>query len=281
MKITQFSALSRPLDINYRSNRNMLLIFLLVMVVGTAYQWLVGLAFLDSLWWGVKAAFVVFLSWALGRELDPDINSTAMLSIPLSLAAFYFFGEFNWLLLLAWLMLMRIGSHICGQSIKLMDAVLVIGLSTFLVWRGDYIIGFALTVAFFANYRLRPPHDRSLWYAVASFVLSVAALIFTRLEDYTFSYDYFWMGGVIAGALLFGILTITDYKRPRSTEDYRVQPLSGSRMQTVQLIVIVSLVLMYFLKGQASVLHLAPLWAVLVSSVLVRIYQLLTRRSLA
>ena len=282
MKITQFSALARPLDINYRSNRNVLLIFLLVLILGTAYQWLVGLQFLDSLWWGVQAAFVVFLTWALGREVDPDINSTAMLSLAVALAAFYFFGEdFNWLLLIAWLMLMRIGSHICGQSVKLMDAVLVIGLATYLVWRGDYIIGFALSVAFFADYRLQPAHDRSLWYAIASFVLSIVALIFTSLEDYNFSYDYYWMGGVIGLGVLFAILTIPDYKRPRSTEDYRVQELSGSRMQAVQLILLVSLLLMYFLKGQTSVISLAPLWATLVSSILVRIYQVLTARSLA
>lgn len=281
MKITQLSALARPLDINYRSNRNMLLIFLLVLILGTAYQWLLGLQFLDSLWWGVQAAFVIFLTWALGREVDPDINSTAMLSLAVALAAFYFFGTFNWLLLIAWLMLMRIGSHICGQSVKLMDAVLVIGLATYLVWRGDYIIGFALTVVFFADYRLRPAHDRSLWYSVASFVLSIIALIFTSLEDYNFSYDYYWMGGVIAVVLLFAVLTIPDYKRPRSTEDYRVQALSGSRMQAVQLIVVISLLLVYFLKGQASVISLAPLWSTLISSILVRIYQVLTGRSLA
>jgi len=281
MKMNQISALARPLDINYRSNRNMLLIFLLVLILGTAFQWFTGQVFLQSLWWGARAAFVVFLSWALGRELDPDINTTAMLAIPFSLATFYLYGDFNWLLLLAWLMMMRIGSHICGQSVKLTDALLVTGLAVYLIWRGDYVIGFALTLVFLANYQLTPPHPRSLWYAVVSFILSILALIFSPQEGAVFSYDNYWMGSIIASGLLFLLFVIRDYKRPRSTEDYRVQALSGSRMQASQLIVLLGLLFAYFLQGQASVVSTAPLWATLVASVLVRIYQFLTRRSLA
>lgn len=281
MKITQLSGLARPVDISYRSNRNMLLVFLLALIAGSVYQLVIGNELLDSLWWGVQAAFVVFLSWALGRDLDPDINATAMLSIPLSLAAFYFYGDFNWLLLLEFLVLMRIGSHVCGQSVKIADAVLVIGLAAFLAWRGDYIIGFALTVTFVADYQFRPPHKNSLWYAVAAFLLTIVAIIFSPDGDYSFSYDYYWMGGIIGSALLFALVVIRDYKRPRSTEDYRVQALSGSRMQAIQLIVVISLLFIYFLKGQNSVPALALLWAAIISAILVRIYQALTGRSLS
>ena len=282
MKSTQLSGLARPVDISYRSNRNMLLVLLLALVAGTTYQLVVGMDFLDSLWWGVQAAFAVFLSWALGRELDPDINSTAMLSIPLSLGAFYFFEDIiSWLLLLEFVMLMRVGSHVCGQSVKITDAVLVIGLATYLAWKGDYIVGFALAVTFIADYQFRPPHKNSLWYAVAAFVLTTATIIFFPVADFNFSYSNYWMWGVIAVSLFFVLLVIRDYKRPRSTEDYRVQALSGSRMQSVQLIVIISLLLIYFLKGQSTVVALAPLWAVVVSAILVRIYQVLTNHSLS
>jgi hypothetical protein len=281
MKMNQISALARPLDINYRSNRNMLLVFLLVFLLGTALQWFAGQVFLQSLWWGARAAFVIFISWALGRELDPDINTTAMLVIPFSLASFYLYGDFNWLLLLAWLMMMRIGTHVCGQSVKLTDALLVTGLVVYLVWRGDHVIGFALTLVFLANYQLTPSHARSLWYAIVSFILSVLALIFSPQEGFVFSYDNYWMGGVIASGLLFSLLVIRDYKRPRSTEDYRVQALSGSRMQATQLIVLLGLIFAYILEGRTSVMSTVPLWATLIASVLVRIYQSLTRRSLA
>lgn len=276
MKTTQLSALSRPVDISYRSNRSILLIILLTMIAGCLYQWFVGNPFLDSLWWGVQAGLLVFLGWALGRELDPDNNATAFVAVLPTLLVFYFFETANWLLLIEFLLLMRISSHVCGRTVRLTDAVLVIGLAAYLGWRGDYLIGFALTVAFVIDYRLRPANAHSLWYAVAASVLTVAAIVISPATVvYAFDFSYPWLGGLLLTVLLF-IPVIWEYKRPRSTEDYRVQPLSGSRMQATQLIVLLSLVVMYLLKGRASVLALAPLWSVILSAGLLRIYQLLT-----
>jgi len=281
MKMNKISGLARPVDISYRSNRHFLLVGLLTLLVASGYQLFMGNAFLESLWWGIQAAFVTFLSWAIGRELDPDINSSALLSIPLSLAAFYFFEDLNWLLLFVFVMMMRVGSHICGQSVKITDAVLVIGLATYVVWRGEYVVGFALAITFLADSQLRPPHQKSIWYALAALLLSIAALIISPATTDDFSYQPYWPWGVVGVALLFALVVIRDYKRPRSTEDYRVQALSGSRMQAVQLIVMISVVVMYFLKGQLATLAVAPVWAGILSATLIRFYQGLTGRSLS
>jgi len=281
MQASNFSALARPLDVSYRSNLVVIFLCLLSFFIALPYQWLyLDTAFLDSLWWAAQASMTVFFSWALGREIDPDVNTSAFLAIPFSLIAFYFAENTDWLALLAFLMILRICSHVCGQKLKVSDIVLVLGLTAFLCWRGQYILGFSTAVVLLADYALSPVNRKSLWYALAALLLSIVGGLFFR-KDLGYEALVFpeaWLLGVALNSLVF-VAVINSYKRPHSTEDYKVQPLNGSRMQAAQLIVLLTLLFMFFVYGYGSALSLAAVWAAIVATNLSRLYYWLTKHS--
>lgn len=282
MQISQFSALARPLDISYRSNLSIMLISLLTLLAAFLYQWLhLGTALWESVWWAVQAGLSVFFAWALGREMDPDVNSTAFLAVPFSLGVFYYTGTYQWLILVALLMVLRITSHICGQSPKPTDALLCLGLAAYLCWQGHVLIGFAFTAAFFADSRLAPAHVYSQWYALVALLITGLAFIFfpVGIADDRFHFSGWWIAGIIVLSLIF-LLVIWEYKHPHSTEDYRVQPLSGPRIQTAQLIVLLTVLIIYFFQHYRITLAIAPVWAAILSAVLLRTYRWVTKRSL-
>ncbi len=279
MKSTQFSALARPLDMSYRSNLVIASVNLLVLLAAFVYQWgYLDTEFWESVWWSIQAALSVFLAWALGREIDPDINTTAFLAAPISLAFFYIFGSFNWVLLLAFLMMLRVTSHICGQSVKPTDAILCLGLVGYLCWQGHTLIGFAFTAAFLADSRLAPAHKASQWYALIALLITIISLLFfpTALAEHTFQFSGWWVAGIALVSLIF-IGVIITYQRPGSTEDYREEMLNGRRMQVAQLIILTTGLLIYLGQDFTHTLAIAPVWAVILSADLVHLLRWITK----
>ncbi|WPP52653.1 hypothetical protein [Catalinimonas niigatensis] len=282
MQSSQFSALARPLDISYRTNLSIMLMSFFVMLIAFFYQWWhLDNALWESLWWAAQAGLSVFLAWALGREIDPDVNSTAFLAAFLSLAGFYYTGSYQWGLLIAFLMILRISSHICGQQIKLTDALFCLALCAYLCWQGQALIGFAFTAAFLADSRLAPVHVRSQWYALAALIITILAFIFfpVSITDTYFQFSGIWIPGIGVVVLIF-LQVIREYKNPGSTEDYKTQPLNGHRIQAAQLIVLLTALSIYLLQNYRTTLEIAPVWAVILSAELLRVYRWITKRPL-
>ncbi|MFP4092086.1 MAG: hypothetical protein ACLFUB_01930 [Cyclobacteriaceae bacterium] len=280
MRITQLSGLARPLDFSYRSNRTVAILSFAVLLLGLAYHWYLGFDFPEMLWWAFQTNLSVFLAWAMGRELDPDHNATAFVAIPFSLLSFLWYGSADWLLLLLILLLLRLGSHICGSSAKLPDALLLLGLSTYLSWQGHYLTGIMAALVFFINSRLPPSHENSRWYALSALLLGIASAVLSENYIYTYHFEWPWLLGASLVSLVF-LSLVREYRRPRSSEDYRVKPLNGQRMQTVLLIMLFGTFLMFLLRGKEAIITLAPFWSAVLAAALVKIYRTLSGRSLA
>ncbi|WP_277481573.1 hypothetical protein [Catalinimonas alkaloidigena] len=282
MQLSNFSALSRPVDISYRSNFSVLLISFFTLLAAFFYQWwYLDNEFGESIWWAVQAMLAVFLAWALGREIDPDIKASAFVAIPISFGLFLFAGSFQWWVLLAMLLLLRVGNHCTGKSVKWLDVIFCLGLCAYLCWQGHYLVGFAFCAAFLVDSRLPPANKLSQWYALAALLMAILSMIFfpAELSNNEFLFSGWWIAGVVLVLLIY-LLAIREYKRPHSTEDYRVQPLNGQRVQSTQLIVLFFVLVIYLTQNFMASIELGAIWAVILSVDLLRFYQLLTRRSL-
>ncbi|MEM8966327.1 MAG: hypothetical protein AAGE93_07905, partial [Bacteroidota bacterium] len=77
MDITRFSGLARPIDPAYPTNRAIIIIVSTVFLGLTIYSLSIGQGLIDSLLVGGHLAVVIFLTWALARELDPDYPLSA------------------------------------------------------------------------------------------------------------------------------------------------------------------------------------------------------------
>ena len=75
MKLSDVTALGRPIDLSYPTNRAIAAIMLAAFVItGLLTTWGTGLT----------VALSLFLTWALGRELDPDHNASAFVAVALT-----------------------------------------------------------------------------------------------------------------------------------------------------------------------------------------------------
>jgi hypothetical protein len=78
MKLTDITVLGRtPIDPSCPTNRAIAVLTTVVAIAGAILRLLKGTTPLESVLWGIEAGLAVFLTWALGRELDPDHDLSA------------------------------------------------------------------------------------------------------------------------------------------------------------------------------------------------------------
>ena len=128
MKMSDITALGRAIDPRYPTNLAIAVLALVVAIGGTAWRLVTGLPLLESALWGIGAGFVLFLTWALGRELDPDHDLSAFMGVGLALIVLLFF-DLPELLLVFWLLLvLRTVNRTTGLPARPLDSLAILGL---------------------------------------------------------------------------------------------------------------------------------------------------------
>lgn len=124
----EITGLGRPLDPRIKSNQ--------IAIAGSAIFGAVGLAIglvggSDSwLWGGAAAAIAAFLGWALGREIDPDQQSTAVLAMAIS-GVVALVSAPQLLVVAVLLIATRILAGTVGNQIRGADLLVVIGAAAY------------------------------------------------------------------------------------------------------------------------------------------------------
>ncbi len=122
MKLSDVTALGRtPIDPSYPTNIAIAVLALGVTIAGTIIRLISGGALLESALWGIGAGFTLFLTWALGRELDPDHDLSAFVGAGLVLVGLWFFDAPSLLLILWLLLVLRLVNRTVGLPAKPLD----------------------------------------------------------------------------------------------------------------------------------------------------------------
>ncbi len=156
--IYRFTSIGRPLDPHYPTNRAVLLLLPAAAIVAGAVAFLQGDALLEVVERGLMGAAVALGGWALTRELLPDADSMAFVSLVLAFGAFLVVESSSLLLLFVALFLVRTVNRTVGLPARTTDSILVVLLTLWAVyglpspWLG--LIG-ALTFALDAALRKR------------------------------------------------------------------------------------------------------------------------------
>lgn len=130
MKITKYTSLTRAIILNYNTNLLITIIFLFVFVGSF-------LLFDYSVREGLSNGILIFILWALAREIDVPHDWAAFIGLPLALSMVYFGVEFSNILLFTLLISSRLFSK--TNTVKLMntDYIIVAVLWTFTVLSGS------------------------------------------------------------------------------------------------------------------------------------------------
>ncbi len=278
MKVSDFTALGRTIDPRYPTNLAVAILTLVVAIAGTVWRLLSGMALLESVLWGIGAGFVLFLTWALGRELDPDHDLSAFVGVGLVLIALLLL-DMPSLLVVFWLLLvLRLLDRTSGLQPKPLDSLAVLGLGAWLTWQGYWMIGLMTAAALLFDGLLSPPLRIHLFASGLAFIATVVLSIFQgdmAMESGP------TMPVVISSLVMAGLflVVIVTSRQIGAVGDASGTPLNPRRVQAAQVLALLAALMFAWWDGASGVVAVLPLWAAMIGVGLYRLAILFLARS--
>lgn len=199
----RFTSVARPIDPAYLSNRALLVVLPLLMLLnaGLASLYDTGSGPLSA---ALNGALVAFAAWALTRELAPDYNAAAFVALALAWIANVTLGTNLVLLVFVALLLVRLVNRSTGPRWRALDTLGVLG---FCIWAAvntqQPLILMVAAGAFALDAALRDPlrrHYIAAAVCVAAFTWMLLIDVRLVAGDLT-AWDW-GLVGVIAGSVI-------------------------------------------------------------------------------
>lgn len=230
--IYRFTAIGRPLDPALPTNKAVLILLPIMLVLGLVWSLFESHPWQTAAAQGLVFALAAFGSWALGRELMPDDHAAAFISMAMALLACLSFDSPGLLMLYSTLLLVRIVNRSTGLMAMNRDSVLVTLLVIWTVYATQLPwMGAVAAVAFVFDATLRYPQRKQLLFAVMCLGTMIVYIV-----DHDFAWKSLhrpdsllqWLG--IAAALLFG-LNLMVLKKVHSRGDVNGKRLIPERVK--------------------------------------------------
>ncbi len=155
-KIYELTSIARPVEPQYATNKAVLILLPAVAGLCALYQ-ILGPGDLPPVSAAVTGALAAFAAWALTRELAPDDNPAAFISMALGVAGVIFIGVDTVLPTFVALFLVRIVNRSVGKPATRIDSLLVLLLAVGAGWSlGRPALTWIGAAAFLLDARLAP-----------------------------------------------------------------------------------------------------------------------------
>ena len=262
--LNRFTSIARVLDPRYPTNRAVLLLLAPAAGIAGAMALLRGSGLPEiahSALFGMAAALA---GWAFARELAPDLERLAFLSMLLTFGAFLTVESSSLLLLFTAQFLVRIVNRSVGLPARVIDSAFVAGLTVWTTWAGSFP-GLALVgaLAFGLDASMKERFRRH--WIFAGICLAAAGLSLDRQGQWWLPES---LSATVAGLLLIvGVgygLAMWRIRRVTSPADVTGTPLSSTRVLAGMAVGLLS-GLQALARGQAGLEAAALVWAVLAS----------------
>lgn len=230
--IYRYTAIGRPLDPAWPTNKAVLILLPLILVVGLAWSLYQGQSWQVAAGQALVFALAAFGSWALGRELMPDDHAAAFISMAMAFLACLSFDSPGLLVLFSTLLLVRIVNRSTGLAAMTWDSLLVTLLVIWTVYATQMPwMGAVAAMAFVFDATLKNPQLKQLLFAV---------LCLGTMIVYIVDHDVAWTAWhqpdsllqwlAIVAALLFGLNLIV-LKKVHSRGDVNGKRLNPERVK--------------------------------------------------
>lgn len=268
--VHKISSIARPLEPKYPSNLTVLILLPLIGIGIAAFMVLVRDATIAAAaMTGVMGLFTAFLSWALGREIDPDRNAAAFVAMALAVLAIGLgWSPAVWALAMT-LMAVRVVNRTVGPPARLTDLAIVVALAWMAVLRdGLWAMGGVAALAMLLDAYLDKRRTLNIAFAGAALAATVFAMIgqegdLARLVTGPLdTIDPAWLisAGLIGGVYVLALIT---YPPVASVADVTGEPLGRARVKAGGFVLIAAAAAA-LLDGQAGLYSALPIWAVVI-----------------
>jgi hypothetical protein len=157
-RLYQYTAIGRPLDPSWPSNRAVLILLPLAVLLGAGLGWAGGDNLVELLLRGLRLAVLMFLAWALARELDPDDHSAAFVALAIAVIVGVAIPDAGLLTAVATLGLVRCVNRSTGLPARKSDSAVLMLLAIAVIYlTGSPLFGAVAALAFVLDGSLRDP----------------------------------------------------------------------------------------------------------------------------
>ena len=265
MKILyRITSIARTLDPRYPTNLAVLLLLPAAAGVAGAMALLRGSGLPEIAQAALFGAASVVAAWAFARELAPDLERLAFLSLLLTFGTFITVESSSLLLLFTAQFLVRIVNRSVGLPARVIDSVFVAALTVWSAWGGVFPgLGLVGALAFGLDASMSERLRRQWFFAG----ICLAATWFC-LDRQGLSWTPETLTATAVGLLLmvtvaFG-LTVRRTRRVTSLADATGTPLHSARVRAGMVVGLLA-GLQALTRGQAGLEAAAMVWAVLAS----------------
>lgn len=162
-RMYKFTSIGRPVDPAYPTNKAILILMPLLGVLAGAWGLLQGQEMGEALQQALWTVLLVFISWALARELDPDDHAAAFSGMGTAFLVAMISGIPGILVAVATLGLVRIVNRSTGLTARRGDSIVVLMLTIAVIYTTDSpYFGLVAALAFILDGTLREP-KRMQW----------------------------------------------------------------------------------------------------------------------
>lgn len=157
-KIYKYTSIGRPLEPDFPTNKAVLILMPAGAVIGAVSSWMAGGAAIQVLQQAMMFLLVVFGSWALARELDPDDHLAAFIAMAAAVLAALAVDGPGLLIVFATLGLVRIVNRSTGLVARKSDSIICVLLVLLVMYStGSPFYGVVAALAFFLDGSLKEP----------------------------------------------------------------------------------------------------------------------------
>ena len=250
--------LARGLDSSYTPNKVLFAVLLLVIPVTIGWQVFSGETIVQSLIISLFQVILVFLCWALGRELDPDHDYAAFFGIVFLFLPFTI-TQGNILIAIWFLIGLRVINLTTGKSVTSTDILVYVLLSFLAALVTSAILVIPLSIIIILLSSFLPKRQPEL--GLLSIPLFPGFILLMLITPETWCFlnvsPLILIYIAFSSALLFLVTTTTD--TIDCTGDRSMKPLSLKRVQTAQLVGVLSVLILSTFHG--NILFVFPMWA--------------------
>ncbi|MDW7733287.1 MAG: hypothetical protein SCH66_12785 [Methanolobus sp.] len=180
MDIRRITSLGRPLDLSNTGNFLIILITAIVFTASTLYYYIFTETIIIAFFHSIRTSLVIFLTWAISRELDPDHAFSAFIPLTFVLIIISFF-EAPSILPMFWIILiLRAINRTAGISVGILDILVILSLGTLLVFKASWIYGLLTSLGLLADSRL--PSSAGLQFKAGIF-MAIVSFFSLMLKD--------------------------------------------------------------------------------------------------
>lgn len=251
--VASYLGLGRPINFEDPITKSAMICTVVVSVVMTLWKHMNGMEVNDAVVAGVGSALGFLLSFMVAQELDPDRQMGGIIGGGLTLVAFYFLGEGNFLVMLWLLFILRMLTRTSGDRHRIADNVIMIGIAAWLGREGYWAYPMLTGAAYILESQITVGYFRSLYLAG----IALACLIFANYSSGDNALHVYYIYLMAATFILFlPELRTASYVQAKG--DKNGKRLLPKRLQTAQGFFLMTGFSLALLHGNTQALSMVP-----------------------